>query len=153
MKTHHLIRVVASLAMLATSGTAYAEEYKASTDEKAIKMTNVASLEARVQARMEKGAFGYIRGGAEDENNLRSNTESFDKKYIMPRVLQGIELKEIDLSTQLLGIPLKTPIIQHRWQRRARPRLRRVGDGERHGAGRFDFLVEHLWQQDHRRGG
>ncbi|EPI8827440.1 lactate oxidase, partial [Salmonella enterica subsp. enterica serovar Rissen] len=52
------------------------------------------------------------RGGAEDENNLRSNTESFDKKYIMPRVLQGIELKEIDLSTQLLGIPLKTPIIQ-----------------------------------------
>lgn len=30
----------------------------------------------------------------------------------MPRVLQGIELKEIDLSTQLLGIPLKTPIIQ-----------------------------------------
>ncbi|EEE5180135.1 lactate oxidase, partial [Salmonella enterica subsp. enterica serovar Reading] len=55
MKTHHLIRVVASLAMLATSGLAYAEEYKASTDEKAIKMTNVASLEARVQARMEKG--------------------------------------------------------------------------------------------------
>ncbi|EMR51534.1 dehydrogenase, FMN-dependent [Salmonella enterica subsp. enterica serovar Dublin str. DG22] len=112
MKTHHLIRVVVSLVMLATSGLAYAEEYKASTDEKAIKMTNVASLEARVQARMEKGAFGYIRGGAEDENNLRSNTESFDKKYIMPRVLQGIELKEIDLSTQLLGIPLKTPIIQ-----------------------------------------
>ncbi|EPC4289746.1 lactate oxidase, partial [Salmonella enterica subsp. enterica serovar Dublin] len=110
--THHLIRVVVSLVMLATSGLAYAEEYKASTDEKAIKMTNVASLEARVQARMEKGAFGYIRGGAEDENNLRSNTESFDKKYIMPRVLQGIELKEIDLSTQLLGIPLKTPIIQ-----------------------------------------
>lgn len=112
MKTHHLIRVVVSLVMLATSGLAYAEEYKASTDEKAIKMTNVASLEARVQARMEKGAFGYIRGGAEDENNLRSNTESFDKKYIMSRVLQGIELKEIDLSTQLLGIPLKTPIIQ-----------------------------------------
>ncbi|HEA5401487.1 TPA: alpha-hydroxy-acid oxidizing protein [Salmonella enterica subsp. enterica] len=112
MKTHHLIRVVVSLVMLATSGLAYAEEYKASTDEKAIKMTNVASLEARVQARMEKGAFGYIRGGAEDDNNLRSNTESFDKKYIMPRVLQGIELKEIDLSTQLLGIPLKTPIIQ-----------------------------------------
>lgn len=57
MKTHHLIRVVASLAMLATSGLAYAEEYKASTDEKAIKMTNVASLEARVQAKMEKGAL------------------------------------------------------------------------------------------------
>ncbi len=57
MKTHHLIRVVASLAMLATSGLAYAEEYKASTDEKAIKMTNVASLEARVQARMDLVIF------------------------------------------------------------------------------------------------
>lgn len=45
-------------------------------------MTNVASLEARVQARMDKGAFGYIRGGAEDENNLRSNTESFDKNIL-----------------------------------------------------------------------
>lgn len=55
MKTNHLIRVVASLAMLATSGLAYAEEYKASTDEKAIKMTNVASLEARVQAEWRKG--------------------------------------------------------------------------------------------------
>lgn len=45
-------------------------------------MTNVASTEARVQAKMEKGAFGYIRGGAEDENNLRSNTESFDKNIL-----------------------------------------------------------------------
>lgn len=62
MKTNHLIRVVASLAMLATSGLAYAEEYKASTDEKAIKMTNVASLEARVQARMEeRGIWLYSR--------------------------------------------------------------------------------------------
>lgn len=49
---------------------------------KSNKMTNVASTEARVQARMEKGAFGYIRGGAEDENNLRSNTESFDKNIL-----------------------------------------------------------------------
>ncbi|VEB59262.1 L-lactate oxidase [Salmonella enterica subsp. enterica] len=31
--------------------------------------------------------------------------KALTKKYIMPRVLQGIELKEIDLSTQLLGIP------------------------------------------------
>lgn len=59
-----------------------------------------------------KGAFGYIRGGAEDELNLDKNTRSFDRKYIMPRVMQGIEIKDIDLSTQFLGIDLKTPIIQ-----------------------------------------
>lgn len=55
---------------------------------------------------MEKNAFGCIRSGAEDEINLRSNTESFNKKYIMPRILQSIELKEIYLTMQLLGIPL-----------------------------------------------
>lgn len=62
MKTHHLIRVVASLAMLATSGLAYAEEYKASMDEKAIKMTNVASLEARGSGQNgERGIWLYSR--------------------------------------------------------------------------------------------
>ncbi|OYR07927.1 dihydroorotate dehydrogenase family protein [Brucella grignonensis] len=61
---------------------------------------------------MEKGAFGYIRGGAENEQNLRSNTSAFDKKYIMPRVMQGIELSNIDLSTSFLGLKLKTPVIQ-----------------------------------------
>ncbi len=81
MKTHHLIRVVASLAMLATSGPLMLKSTKPARTKKQ-KMTNVASLEARVQARMEKGAFGYIRGGAEDENNLRSNTESFDKNIL-----------------------------------------------------------------------
>lgn len=55
MKTHHLIRVVASLAMLATSGLAYAEEYKASTDEKAIKMTNVASWKRAFRPKWRKG--------------------------------------------------------------------------------------------------
>ncbi len=55
MKTHHLIRVVASLAMLATSGPAYAEEYKASTDEKAIKMTNVASRKRAFRPKWRKG--------------------------------------------------------------------------------------------------
>ena len=35
---------------------------------------------------MEKGAFGYVRGGAENAQSLRENTDSFDKKYIAPRI-------------------------------------------------------------------
>lgn len=89
-----------------------AEEYKASTTESYINIINLDSLEDKVKQNMETGAFGYIRGGAEDENNLRSNTSSFDTKYIMPRVMQGIELSDIDLSTTFLGINLSTPIIQ-----------------------------------------
>lgn len=100
------------LTALLLLNTAHAQAYKASDAEKALKIVNLGALEADVKARMDKGAFGYIRGGAEDENNMRSNTQDFDKKYIMPRIMQGIERTEIDLSTELLGIKLKTPIIQ-----------------------------------------
>ena len=102
----------ALLASLLISKPVYAEGYKASNAEKTLKIVNLNDLEGQVKASMDKGAFGYIRGGAEDEQNLRNNTSSFDKKYIMPLALQGIEFSDLDLKTQLLGIPLSTPIIQ-----------------------------------------
>lgn len=86
--------------------------YQASTADKKLKIVNLYELEGQVKVDMDKGAFGYIVGGAEDQNNIRINTENFDKKYIMPRVLRGIKHEDIDLSTTLFGIPLKTPIIQ-----------------------------------------
>lgn len=84
--------------------------YKASTDEKKIEIVNLASLEDMVRQRMEKGAFGYVVGGAEDEWTLKQNTLAFSHKQISPRVLQGISFA--DLSTEIFGIPLKTPVIQ-----------------------------------------
>lgn len=84
--------------------------YHTSTEEKEISIVNLASLEGRVRPRMEAGAFGYIRGGAEDEWTLRENTAAFNTKHIVPRVLQGIG--SADLSTTLWDIPLATPIIQ-----------------------------------------
>ncbi|MDU3960641.1 MAG: lactate oxidase, partial [Lactococcus lactis] len=45
--------------------------YQTSTENKAIEIVNIKSLEGKVKESMEsagnKGAFGYIRGGAEDE--------------------------------------------------------------------------------------
>ncbi len=102
----------AILALTLSVGAAQAADYQASTKEGPIKIINLDELEDQVAKNMEKGAFGYIRGGAEDELNLDKNTRSFDRKYIMPWVMQGIEIKDIDLSTQFLGIDLKTPIIQ-----------------------------------------
>lgn len=102
----------AILALTLSVGAAQAADYQASTKEGPIKIINLDELEDQVAKNMEKGAFGYIRDGAEDELNLDKNTRSFDRKYIMPRVMQGIEIKDIDLSTQFLGIDLKTPIIQ-----------------------------------------
>lgn len=102
-----------ALAIAAAPGNVGAQStYKASTAEGPIDIVNLAELEERVRPAMERGAFGYIRSGAENEVNLRSNTTSFDDKYIMPRILQGLESSDISLETQLLGIPLKTPVIQ-----------------------------------------
>ncbi|MCF7646336.1 lactate oxidase [Bacillus subtilis] len=103
---------LSAIALALSLGVTYAADYKASTAEGPVKITNLNELEGQVKAKMDKGAFGYIRGGAENEQNLRSNTSVFDKKYIMPRVMQGIELSDIDLKTNYLGIDLKTPIIQ-----------------------------------------
>ena len=84
--------------------------YQASNEEHPIEIVNIASLEGRVKVRMEKGAFGYIRGGSEDEWTMKENTSSFNKKTIMPRVLRGID--HADLSTKLWDMDLATPIIQ-----------------------------------------
>lgn len=84
--------------------------YQASNAENDVKIVNLKSLEGQVKEKMEPGAFGYIRGGAEDEWTMARNETSFNDKKIMPRVLQGID--HADLSTKLWGIDLKTPIIQ-----------------------------------------
>lgn len=54
--------------------------YQASKEEHPIEIVNIASLEKAVKERMEAGAFGYIRGGAEDEWTMTENTHSFNKK-------------------------------------------------------------------------
>lgn len=45
--------------------------YYTSMEEHPIDILNLPSLEERVKANMERGAFGYIRGGSEDEWTLR----------------------------------------------------------------------------------
>ena len=78
--------------------------YYTSNEEHPIDIVNIASLEERFKARMDRGAFGYIREGAEDEWTLRENTRAFNDVNIAPRVLQGID--HVDFSTS------KTPIIE-----------------------------------------
>lgn len=84
--------------------------YHTSNEEHPIDIVNIASLEGPVKERMEAGAFGYIRGGSEDEWTMKENTTSFNTKKIMPRILRGID--SADLHTSVFGIELDTPIIQ-----------------------------------------
>lgn len=55
------------------------KKYEASTAENHVDIVNIAGLEARVKDHMsnEKGAFGYIRGGSEDEWTMDQNTKAF----------------------------------------------------------------------------
>lgn len=83
--------------------------YHTSTEERPIDIINIPDLEAIVQAKMNKGAFGYLAGGAESETTLRENVTSFEHKKIAPRMLQNVE--KPDMRTELFGIQIDAPII------------------------------------------
>ncbi|CAI54968.1 L-lactate oxidase (N-terminal fragment), degenerate [Latilactobacillus sakei subsp. sakei 23K] len=75
--------------------------YHTSDAEHPIDVLNLASLEGRVKERMEAGAFGYIRGGSEDEWTMAENTSAFNQKKIMPVFYKGLNML---ICTQNCGI-------------------------------------------------
>lgn len=70
---------------------------------------NLLELEALAKTRLETGAFGYIRGGAEDEVTLRENRRAFERLRLLPRYL--VDVSTIDTRTSVLGIDLEAPIL------------------------------------------
>jgi len=80
-----------------------------SVAEGPVKIINLYELEKEASNKIIQGAFDYVKGGAEDEFTLRSNTLAFDKKQIVPNGLTGLE--SVDLKTTFLGIDLTSPII------------------------------------------
>src|SRR5258706_5438879 len=58
---------------------------------------------------MERGAFDFYAGGAEDERTIEANRRAFDRVVFQPRVL--VAVSRIDLSIELLGERLATPIL------------------------------------------
>lgn len=70
---------------------------------------NIADLRRLAKRRAHKMVFDYIDGGADDENTLRRNSESFDNYDILHRVLTGVD--NIDTSTTLLGETIAVPFI------------------------------------------
>ncbi len=70
---------------------------------------NLHELESLAQKRLETGAFGYIRSGAEDEIALHENRAAFERIKLMPRML--VDVSEVDTSTQVLGHELSMPVM------------------------------------------
>lgn len=84
-------------------------EYKASETVRSIEMIDIKDLEQGAQVVIPSGGWGYIQGGAGDEWTMRQNTESFNHKQIIPRVLADLENPE--LQTTILGTEIRLPVL------------------------------------------
>jgi lactate 2-monooxygenase len=69
----------------------------------------VDELERAAYAAMTPEAVGYVAGGAGAERTVAANRSSLDRWRIVPRMLRGVASR--DLSTTLLGTPLKSPVL------------------------------------------
>jgi 4-hydroxymandelate oxidase len=70
---------------------------------------NVEEFEALAREKLEKSVYDYYAGGAEDEITVAANREAFRRLFLKYRVL--VDVSRVDLSTELLGVPLAFPVI------------------------------------------
>ena len=71
------------------------------------KCNNVNDFRTLAKKRLPYPIFHYIDGGSDDEVTMRRNTDSYEKCYLVPRVLANVE--NIDLSTKILGKNVSLP--------------------------------------------
>jgi len=72
-------------------------------------LLNMDDFEAAARERLDAGVYGYYAGGSDDEVTLRENREAFQRLKVRYRVL--VDVSERDTSSELLGVPLASPII------------------------------------------
>ena len=85
------------------------QKYKAPTNENSIEIIDVNDLESRAAAVIPQDGFDYIAGGAETEKTLERNIVAFDELDIVPRVLRGVDMP--NLNTSILGTDISLPVI------------------------------------------
>src|SRR4051794_3413143 len=71
--------------------------------------TNLFDLEALARDRLDRGAFDYIAGGADDEVTVRRNRADFERIALRPRYM--VDVSKIDTATSVLGDPLDLPVL------------------------------------------
>jgi lactate oxidase len=81
----------------------------ASTEEHELKIVSVELLEDDARKILPPGRFAFM-GPAGDGWTYRENRRAFNDFPIMPRRLQGVDEKDIDLRTTLLGHDLSLPV-------------------------------------------
>ena len=72
-------------------------------------LLTLSELEIRARQALAAPVWDYVDGGSGSETSLRRNRRALDRLAIEQRIL--VDVREVDLSTELLGVTLPTPII------------------------------------------
>lgn len=83
--------------------------YDAPTEVRDLDVLNTYELQKEAEKIVPNGGFNYMAGGSGDEFTLRQNTEVWNTKGILPRVLADVE--NPDPSTTILGHEIPVPFI------------------------------------------
>ncbi len=70
---------------------------------------NLFEYEALAKAKLEKTAYDYIAGGAEDEISLRENRHAWERIQFHPRVL--VDVSKVETEIQIFGQKISLPVI------------------------------------------
>ena len=70
---------------------------------------NIADLQKAAEKRSHAMVFGYLDGGADDEVALRRSVDAFNDVELRHACLHGVGHGELDLRTDVMGIPSKMP--------------------------------------------
>jgi 4-hydroxymandelate oxidase len=70
---------------------------------------DVSSLEARAREVLDRAAYDYFAGGADDEVTLRDNVEAWSRVRLVPRVLRDVT--SVSAVAEMLGASIDAPMI------------------------------------------
>jgi len=77
--------------------------------ENAKEFVTLGEIYHEAKRNLRKEVWDYFAGGADSETTLRRNQEAMAHFEFRPRVLRG--LRDIDISTTFLGLPISLPIM------------------------------------------
>lgn len=72
-------------------------------------LVNVFEFEPVFRARVTRGAYDFVTGGADDEWTVRRNRDAFQRFTLQPRFLTDVS--QLDLSLELYGQRVEMPIL------------------------------------------
>ncbi len=72
-------------------------------------MPDLAALEGHARERLDRGAYDYFAGGAEDELTLAENALAWERLRLRPHVLRDVAA--VSTATTVLGVPVSLPVL------------------------------------------